>query len=358
MPFALPDLQTVRRLNRDALAAYLDGADASVPNSALRVLSDQNAGGAYLTLLYIRWLARNFLPDQAEGEWLDRWADILFGGRKAATFASGTIAVTGTLGLSMPAGTVLAGFDGVEYQTTADVALSADVTPVPVNCLTAGAIGNREPGAILSLSTALSGITAQATAVLIDGGADAESDEDLRRRVLLRIRRPPMGGDQDDYVQWALAVPGVTRAWCAPNEMGPGTVTVRVLCDQLRSNNAGLPTDDDLAAVRDYLDTVRPVCLKDRFVEAPIPQGIVLAIRNLSYDTPSTRLTIEAALQAMLLERAAPGETIYACWVSKAISDALGEDVTFDLDFEDAVMASAGHMASLAPSAGAGISYP
>ncbi|MET3485355.1 baseplate J/gp47 family protein [Methylobacterium sp. 1973] len=357
MPFNLPDLPSVRRENRDNLAAFLPGADASVPNNALRVLSDQNAGGAFLNLKYLAYIAKNALPDQSEGDWLLRWANILFGGPKAATFAAGTIAVTGVKGTLLEAGSILSTSDAVEYQTAADVYLSADATPVAVTCLTAGAIGNRDAGAPLSLSVAVSGVNAQATVILIDGGADTESDDDLRTRVLLRLRRPPMGGDADDYVQWTLAVPGVTRAWSSPNGMGIGTVVVRFLCDALRAGNGGLPTDDDVANVRAYLDTVRPVCVKDFFVVAPIPQGLEITIRNLSDDTPSMRLAIEAALQMLLLERAAPGQTIYAAWVSAAISEVVGEGY-FDLDFEDAVMASPGHMASLSAAAGGGISYP
>ena len=356
MPFNLPDLPTVRRGNRDNLAAFLKGADASVPNDALRVLSDMNAGGAFLNLKYLAWLAKNFLPDQAEKGWLDRWANILFGGRKAATFADGTIAVTGTQGVKLPAGALLATADGVQYQTAADAFLSATATPVAVTCLTAGAIGNRDKGALLSLSVAVSSVNAQATVVLIDGGADTESDDDLRVRILLRIRNPPMGGCATDYEQWTLSLPGVSRVWVAPMEMGIGTVTVRFACDVLRAGNDGLPTPDDCALAKAYLDTVRPVTVADLFVLAAIPQGIVPRILNLSNDTPSMRLAIEAALQAMLLEKAAPGQTIFACWISDAITEA-GGDATFDLATGDFVMANKGSIASLRPAFKGGIAF-
>lgn len=353
MPWQTPTIAEVRRTNRDNLAAYLTGSDATVPNSALRVLSDQNAGGAYLNLLYLDWIAKNLLPDKAETVWLDRWADILFGGRKAATFASGAVAVTGTTGTTLPAGSIFATSDAVQYQTADPVVLSsAASTSVPVTCLTAGAAGNRDRGTSLSLAVAVSGIAAQASVLTLEGGADPESDDDLRTRVLLRIRRPPMGGDADDYVQWALAVPGVTRAWVAPLEMGIGTVTVRFMCDSLRADRGGFPTDADIATVRAALDQTRPVAVKDFFVAGPIAQPLILAVRNLSLDTPSTRLSIAAAVQAMLAERAAPGQTIFRSWVEEAISGALGED-HHDLDFANAVMPSAGHMAVLQT-----ISYP
>lgn len=356
MPFALPDLPAVRRVNRDNLAAFLEGADASVPNSALRVLSDMNAGGAYLNLLYLRWLAKNFLPDQAEAEWLDRWANILFGGRKAATFAGGTITVTGTTGTLLPAGSVLATSDGVQYQTAADIYVSATATPVAVTALTAGAIGNRDAGAPMTLSVAIAGVTADAIVVSIDGGADTESDDDLRARVLLRIRNPPMGGCGTDYEQWTLSLPGVTRVWVAPQEMGIGTVTVRYACDVLRASTDGLPNDDDLALARAYLDTVRPVTVADLFVLRATLQGITPRILNLTDTSASTRLAIEASIRAMLLERAAPGQTIFACWLSDAITQAVG-DATFDLVSGDFVMPNAGTMASLAAAYGGAVLY-
>lgn len=347
MPWTTPTLREVRALNRDNLSAYLPGADASVPNSVLRVLSDQNAGGAYLTLLYLDWLSRQFLVDTAETEWLDRHAQIWLNGRKASTYASGTVNVTGAPGVLLPSGSIFQSSDAIQYQTTQDYYLGTESTAVAVNALSAGSAGNRTAGAILNLTVAASGVDAQATAILITGGADAENDDDLRTRVLLRIRKTPMGGDADDYVQWALSVPGITRAWVAPLELGIGTVTVRVMADDLRASSGGFPIQDDLNAVIAYLNTVRPVATKDLFVYGPIPYPLTIRIANLSSDTPSTRIAIEAALRKMLFDRAAPGQTIFASWVAEAISGALGEE-SHDLYFSNAVMPSKGHMATLA----------
>lgn len=346
MPWTTPTLKEVRRLNRDNLAAYLPGADATVPNSVVRVMSDQNAGGAHLTLRYVDYVATNLLPDKGETEWLDRWANIYLGGRKAATFAAGQISVTGTEGVLLPIGTQLASSDAVTYQTTAPVYLSSAATPAPVLALTAGSVGNREQGATLSLSTAVAGVDAQATVLEISGGADVENDDDLRARVLLRIRKVPMGGSADDYIRWALEVPGVTRAWSSPNGMGIGTVVVRFMCDDLRAGNGGFPLSQDIEAVRAHLDEVRPVAVKDFFAVAPIAYPLAISIDNLSRDTPSTRTAIAKAVREMLYDRAAPGQTVYASWVAEAISGALGED-HHDLIFDNAVMPSPGHMATL-----------
>ena len=102
MPWQTPSLREVRGLVRDNVRASLPGADASIPNSVLRVLGDAQGGLCHLTLQYIDWLALQLLPDTAETEWLDRHGQIWLvnadgtKGRKQATFASGSATFTGT----------------------------------------------------------------------------------------------------------------------------------------------------------------------------------------------------------------------------------------------------------------------
>jgi uncharacterized phage protein gp47/JayE len=359
MPWNTPALRDVRGLVRDMLNATLPGADANVPNSVLRVLSDSQGALCHLTLQYIDWLALQLLPDTAETEWLDRHGNIWLKnadgttGRKQATLASGTVTMTGIAATTVPVGTQLfssVGGGAASYETTELIFLAegSQPTPVAARALDPGTLGNLDPGFQLGVTNAaLPGVDGAATVVTMDGGTDTETDDELRRRVLLRIQQPPQGGDATDYVQWALAVPGCTRAWCAPLEMGIGTVTVRVMFDDLRAAQGGFPTFEDLATITAYLDTVRPVAVKDFFVVAPVPQRIDVQIAQLNSDTPATRAAIEDSLQAMLLELAAPGQTIYAAWKSAAILNAPGV-VSFDLqNGADDVMLSPGHMATL-----------
>jgi uncharacterized phage protein gp47/JayE len=344
MPFVIPTLPDLRRQSRDFIVSKLPGSEVAPPNSRLRVIGDKNAAGAYLNLLYLLWVSQQLMPDTAETEWLDRHANIWLNGRKAATYASGTINVTGTNGTVLPSGTRLAG-NGAEYQTTAQITVGTVATPVAVVALTAGAVGNQAADTPLQFTDAVPGIDGGAVVVLLAGGADTENDEDLRARVLDRIRQPPMGGDKNDYVQWALSVPGVTRAWCAPLEMGIGTVTVRFMMDDLRAPTGGFPTVDDVAAVRAYLDTVRPVAVKDFFVSAPIASPINFTISSLTTDNAAVRAAIEASVRKMLLGRAIPGQTIFRSWVDEAISVATGE-TSHELTFVTTAMASPGHMAT------------
>jgi uncharacterized phage protein gp47/JayE len=339
---------------RDSITTSLYGA-AFIGNNVLRVMSDAMAGLAHHVLRYIDWLALQLLPDTAETEWLDRHGDIWLVnadgtvGRKMATYATGTVNFFGSIsGVTIPIGTQLTaltvGYETVELGVTG---LPNTAVPVAARSLDPGIVSNLQPDDGMALTTPIDGVSATASVVTMDGGTDTETDEELRMRVLHRIRQPPQGGSAHDYVQWALAVPGCTRAWCAPLEMGMGTVTVRVLFDDLRADDDGWPTYNDLITVTNYIDSVRPVAVKDFWVLAPIKYPIDIVIRALSPDTPETRAAIEASLQDMMFNFAAPGQTIFAAWKSYAIMSAVGV-ASFDMiNSMDDVMPSPGHMAVL-----------
>jgi uncharacterized phage protein gp47/JayE len=356
MPWATPSLREVRSLVRDSIQAYLPGADAMVPNSVLRVLSDNQGAVCHLTLQYIDWLALQLLPDTAEQIWLDRHGDIWLvnadgsTGRKAASFSTGTVNLNGIAGTVVPANTQLS-YTGTlgGYETTAFVTLAqsqAD-TPVPVQALVPGSAGNLDAGTTLAVTSPVDGLNGTATVVALETGTDEETDDDLRIRVLERIRQPPMGGAQYDYVAWAKAVNGVTRAW-ANVEMGIGTITVRFMCDQLRAaTNAGFPLASDVDAVNEYINFRRPVTVKDTFVFGPIPEPIDVRIANLVPNDEATRAAVQQSLLNMLYLRGAPGQTIFAAWKYYAIMS-VANVISFDLqDSSDDVMPSIGHLAVL-----------
>src|SRR5262245_4359037 len=357
MPWSTPTLRKVREMVRDFVTASLEGA-AFIGNNVLRVTSDAMAGLAHLVLRYIDWLSLQLLPDTAEREWLDRHGDIWLvnadgtTGRKMATLSAGTAAATLVEGFTsavIPSGSQLtAPGNLVAYETLSEVLLLADAeTTFPIRALDPGIIGNLEEDTQISFVVTPVGVNTAARVVNLTGGTDEEGDTELRIRVLERIRQPPMGGAQYDYVRWAKAVPGVTRAWCTPLEMGIGTVTVRVMMDELRADNDGFPFESDLIAVHAYLDTVRPVAVKDFWVVAPIRQPIDVHIGLLDPDTPSMRAAIEDVLEEMLKQYAAPGQTIYGAWKSYAIMSTPGI-ISFDLlDCTDDIMESPGHMAVL-----------
>ena len=349
MAWTTPTLTQVRQMVRDDITTALQGASL-VGNTVLRVMGDVQAGLAALVLRYIDWLSLQLLPDTATDEWLDRHGQIWLVnadgtiGRKSPAPSQGTVGFTGAPGAEVPEGVQLTAANGVVYETLETVTLpDTTVQPaeVTVRAINGGSNTNQDIGTPLALDAPLTDVDSTATVIDLRGGTDQETDAELRARVLQRIQKPPMGGDADDYVEWAEAIPSVTRAWCAPREMGMGTVTVRIMCDALRADQGGFPNQQDLDAVANYLDTMRPVAVRDFFVMAPVPEPIDFGL-SLGNDSLTLRGQVADSVSAMLADRGEPahavngqlvaGTTIKAAWVSEAINRVTND---FDLTMGD-----------------------
>jgi uncharacterized phage protein gp47/JayE len=367
MPWTTPTLRQVREMTRDDITSSLQGA-AVVGNTVLRVMSDAMAGLANLVLRYISWLALQLMPDSAEKEWLDRHGQIWLVnadgslGRKGATQASGTVGFTGLPGIIIPEGSVLISPTGQSYETLEFGTLpdtGAQPLEIAVKSINPGADQNQPNGTALAQSVPISGVDGDVLVIDLRGGTDVETDEALRARVLARIRQPPMGGCGYDYEAWALSIPSVSRAWCAPRELGMGTVTLRFMADYLRSDTGGFPTQEDINIVETYLDKKRPVAVRDFFIQAPVAEPINFGL-SLVNDSLTARNQVAIAVSAMLLQRAmpahqvngelVPGTTVYASWVAEAINRVTNE---FELDMQDHPMPHNGALATLGT-----ITYP
>jgi uncharacterized phage protein gp47/JayE len=346
---------------RDDITTSLAGAQV-VGNTVMRVMADAMAGLTRLILKYIDWLSLQLMPDSAEREWLDRhgiiWLQNSDGtlGRKGAQVSSGTIGLTGTPGIVAPEGTAFVSPNGVTYMSVEDKTLDVvanQPTEVAVQAINPGTVGNLPVGTFVTLTSSVNGLDSTAAVVDLRGGTDVETDDALRARVLFRIRQPPMGGDADDYVGWTMSIPFVTRAWAAPRELGMGTVTIRFMCDALRPETGGFPLAQDIAVVQNYLNTVRPVAVRDFFVMAPVPEPINFNL-SLMNDSLALRTQVETAVSAMITEKAMPahanvgqlvaGTTIPTSWVAEAINRVTND---YDLTMDDHPMPHNGALAVL-----------
>lgn len=318
---ALADL--VQRVRTDVLSRLstddlLRRADAEV---YARVLG----GVAHGLYGFIDWLSNQVIFDTAEVEFLERWCSIWGITRKAASAATGTVTFSVQVGSYIPSGTLLQALDGVQYQTTADATVVSTSATAPVAAVVAAAAGNRAAGQTLNLVSPIVGVTPSATAGLLSGGADVETDDALRSRLLSRIQNPPQGGAASDYVAWALQVSGVTRAWVSAQELGAGTVTVRFVRDNDGTGAAIIPDSSEVAAVQAYIDARRPVTAQLTVV-APTANPLNFTISGLSPNTSAVQAAIQTELQDLLLREAVPGGTILLSHIRAAISSATGEN--------------------------------
>ncbi len=259
MPYARPTLTSLRRIAlQDLASADLPGVDGFLRYAVLSVLSWGIAGMAYLHFGYQDWIARQAVPWTATDEWAAGWGGLKGVLRKPANNAVLTMSTAGGVpGTDVPAGTAASLLNGTTYLTTADAAVAADGTvALTVQAAVAGTSGNATIGSTISLANGLSGVGLSGTVTgVITTAADIETPDAFKARFLKAYREPPAGGAQTDYEQWALAVPGVTRAWCNPLGMGPGTVVVFTMWDVANAAWNGFPQGSNGVATAELRDS-------------------------------------------------------------------------------------------------------
>jgi len=119
-------------------------------------------------------------------------------------------------------------------------------------CEQYGSIGNHYYGVLESINNG-GKVTAALEDVLITG-AEAESDDALRTRLLARMQKPSASGNIYDYYNWAMSVNGVGAARVFPLADGPGTVKVVITGADKAAADEALVRE-----TADYIETVRPI---------------------------------------------------------------------------------------------------
>jgi len=350
MPFNRSSLSDIVNRCRANIESRLPGADARLRRRVLSVLADTMAGAVNGLYGYLDYLSKQSLADQAEAEYLDRHASLFGLTRKAASSATGTVTATGTDASTIPAGTLLQRSAGAEYTVDIDGTIAAGSVDIAVTAVAAGIAGNCAAATTINLVNPIAGIDNDmiVDASGLGGGAEQESDEALRARVLLRKRQPPHGGASFDYINWALEVSGVTRAWCFPLNRGNGTVDVYFATDD---DPGGLiPDAAKVTEVQNYIDALRPVTA-DFQALAPTASPINFTIQ-LAPATAAVRAAVAAELTDLLQREAEPGDgldlgTIKLSHIREAISIATGE-TDHDLTAPAAdVVPAAGHICTM-----------
>lgn len=321
MPYSRPSLpEIINRVRSDVISRLAQ--DEVLRRSDAEVYARVVAGVTHALYGFVDWLSRQFIYDTAEDEILDRWASLwLTVPRKPAAPATGFANFTGSVGAVIPVGALLQALDGVQYQTTAGTTLTGTTAVLAVEAVVPAAAGNRAAGQTLTLATPIAGIQPAAVATALSGGADQEGNDALRARLIARVQTPPHGGARSDYVAWALEVPGVTRAWCYPLELGPGTVTVRFM----RDDDAGsaIPDAGEVAAVLAHIDPLHPVTAALTVV-APVAAPLAFTIA-VTPNTAAVKAAVQAELDDLIRREAEPGGTLLLSRIRAAISAAAGE---------------------------------
>jgi uncharacterized phage protein gp47/JayE len=337
MPFSRPPLTGLRdQAVQDITASGVPGLSGLLRHAVLRVLAYCMAGLAYLVYGYADWIARMGVPFTAADEFMYAWAALVGIYPSDATPARGQALFSGVPDRLLPAQTPLTRQDGTPYEVAAEghVGLGGFVT-VPIMALVSGAYTNCDPQTPISIARPISGINSGGITVgETIGGADQEPEALTRNRMLARYREPPQGGAYNDYQQWALEVPGVTRAWTVPLGYGAGTVIVYPMFDdnqhggfpqgadgvaagESRQGAPAIATGDQLL-VADHIWSPQPVTALV-IVSAPTPHPVDVTLIALEPNTEDIRAGVVASLRDLFLISAEVAGTLYPSQFYEAI---------------------------------------
>lgn len=333
MGFSRPALSELIDRALADIDARIEGADALMRRAVLRVLGMVHALAVHGLYGHQAYLARQILVDQADGEHLVRHASLWSTARLTGSAASGPVVCTGSEGAEISAGALALRGDGVEYAVQSTEVISGGEATVTFESTEVAADANAVAGVVLTFVSPAAGVDATATVDTggLIGGSDPELDESLRARTQARIRNPPRGGHESDFVAWALEVAGTTRAWAFGRLPDIGQVTVLFVQDA--DPVSILPDAGELTAMETHLNghahpetgqTVGRNATVEMIVAAPTltPQAYTIAVTP---DTAAVRAAVEAELDDLHLREAAPGGTLYLSRIREAVSRAAGE---------------------------------
>jgi len=135
--------------------------------------------------------------------------------RKPAEAAVLTVSLPAVDSTVIPSGTDFIGVpNGVRYFSNAQAIASGGSADFDVTAEDVGVIGNLQVSDTMSIATQIAGAETIATVTaIVNIGADEETDDAYRLRVLDEIRTEGGGSNAADYRSWSQEVAGVTRAY-------------------------------------------------------------------------------------------------------------------------------------------------
>ena len=288
-----------------AIASLYDALDDAVKNSFVTT-----ANGSNLDRLGLLWNTKRGIP----------------------TFAKFYITIGGTKDATIPANSYLSSADGLLYQTDEETIFTETGTvSISVTATETGDAYNLNAGDELAWQIAIDNVDSFGTvqADNISKAVNAEGDSQFRQRILLELRNPRKLGTENDYKSWSLmrgehGVP-VSKAFVRGG-IKAGEVEIFILIEQ-EGDFLTIPSADQIQAVKEYIDTQRPVGTIIS-VKAVKLENAIVEISNFVINKNSDKAEIETQIQyqlsALFLRSAELGESIGLNLLYEAISNVQG----------------------------------
>jgi uncharacterized phage protein gp47/JayE len=257
------------------LEASLNQTIPLLPKSFMRVLAKALAGVFILLYKYGGFMFLQMFVSSASAKEtivngktfipLVEWGRLIgVGDPVAATNAELLIDITvETQTGFLPSGSqLLNAGNGVTYITIGSVSLNSSTVQATIRAVSdqvdgggAGVIGNLDPGAVVTFANPLANVAREASVVSQTvTGANAETTEAYRQRVVDRFQKRPQGGALADYEIWGEETAGIINIYPYTSDC-PGQVDVFAEATVASSGNPdGIPTAAQLQAVLDLIE--------------------------------------------------------------------------------------------------------
>lgn len=166
---------------------------------------------------------------------------------KEASVSSDYLTVKGDFSLSV--GDLFQTDGGIIFKVTAAIEDTKGVASVPVECTTAGVVGNVAANTIVKMPVTLTGVTSVTNESAFTNGYDEEGKAAYLERYYNDLRKPITSANIYHYESWATSITGVKKARVLSCWNGANTVKVIII------NSNSQPASDELVAtVQKYID--------------------------------------------------------------------------------------------------------
>jgi len=320
MAFTRPPIDTIYKRMKADLEERLNNNNW-FSRSMMLVLLAVFAGAIYLCYGFLINVSKQFFFTKALPEFLD-WHSRLYGlPRKAATYSTKNIRITGVDDKVIEEGTQFKANiinaetpNGILFETTEEVIIDGGIADVVIISVESGTSSNCEVET-LSLVTPLDDVDSEATVIEdLETASDQETDEELIVRLLQRTQNPPGSGNVTDYERWALEVEGVGRAWgkAAEDWYGVGTCGIIIATTSLEPVSSTVLED-----AIEYIDSKRPVGA-DVDVKNIQNKNAYFYISISPYNSDNITACNDSLTELFMVE-SEPGGTILLSHIEKAI---------------------------------------
>lgn len=224
-----------------------------------------------------------------------------------ATYAVGTVKMTGINGTVIPEGILLINnTNNVIYQTIEEKEITNVSTTVMVIATAAGKIGNCSAGQINTFKEIYQGLTAVTNETEITGAIDKETDDEYRSRLLNYIQNPQISWNKYVFEEEAKVIKEIDKSKCIP--IGGGEVKLIIT-----QKDSVIATDEVKTKVYNYIDNkiLSDINLIVDSVEIFDIQLSIEAVINQDYNNENSKDELTEALNKFFFNKVFETKILY-----------------------------------------------